>query len=189
MNKKLPSATPLLGLKAQDRAYVEQRQHGNGYKDIDGLHDDLQARGAEVSRATAGRMNAYLKAQAEDLLEKKQALKTYLDALGPNGNDAGLVNIALFTDYLMDMSQDMLVSPEELKAMPANQRLAVFFKMVEAQRQLAQAQKPLRTERRVDMKEAEEKLVAMEKAAKSGESGLDVATLQKVRQQIYGFEL
>ena len=182
------SATALLGLSPKDRAYAEQRQKDNGYRDIDGLTDELQQRGADCTRARAGRINAYLKEQARLIGEKQRAAKEYLDALGPNGNDIGLVNIALLSERLMEMLPEFEFTAEELQSLPLDIRLKVFFGIVDAQRALAQAQKPLRTERRTDMKAQEAKLAELEKASKVNGDALDPDTIQKVRQ-IYGWQL
>lgn len=179
------SPTPLLKLPPEARAYAENRQHSNGYVDVEGLLNELSERGYDVSWGTAGRINKYLKQQAAHITEKSQAMRGVLDALGPHSNDMGLVNIALLTDALMEMQPELRVTADEIRQMGASERMNWLMETIKAQNYLAKAQQPLNQERRLSLKEFDAKMAELEKTAKNS---LDPKTLQQVREQLYGFQ-
>jgi hypothetical protein len=182
------SSTPLLKLPPEARAYAESRQHGNGYVDVEGLLNELSERGYQVSWGSAGRINKYLKQQAQHITEKTQAMRGVLDALGPHSNDMGLVNIALLTDALMEMQPELRVTAEEIREMCPSERMNWLMETIKAQNYLAKAQQPLKQERRTDIKENEARAKAMTAEIKRMAPGLDDKTAADIRDKLLYWE-
>jgi hypothetical protein len=174
-------------LPPEDRAFLEQRQTANGFSDIDGLKAEMTERGYVYSRSEWGKVSAYLCRLSERLIDRQKVMTGIIQALGPNIQDTGLVNIAMLHDAMqtvMEKLEPVLAQMDMSELSPA-QAIATLSAMAKIHAESTKPLTALKNERRMDMKEAQDKLALLEKEAQAG--GLDMATLQKVRE-VYGFQ-
>lgn len=188
------SPAALLSISPKNRAYTTQRQDENGFRDIDGLHEELSERGETVSRATCGRANQYLKQEAKKSLLKAQDYRWFASGIGVDGT-----NISLKAN--IELQEALELTPEELNILkgakqkilaelaelPPDDAIKGIKDWSDTLQKLSRTYKDLRATRRLDQQEALAQLAAIEQENNAkGKRTLDPETLRIINEEIYG---
>lgn len=180
-------------LSPEDRAYLEQRQADNGYRDVDAMQTEMGDRGYSgrgFSRSAWGDVNLYLRHAAERIQSKQQAMTAVLNALGANAGDIGLVNVALMHDAVQTFMEKLDFEAMDLDGIAEDPAAALKFLRLLSQIQLDSAKSvtPLKTEKRTDQKEIDaakkSAMQAMADEIQRQHDGLSDGTVQDIMNKV-----
>jgi hypothetical protein len=161
-------------LVREDRATIDQ---------IVAAIEDL---GADVSRSSVGRYVKGAREQLEKYRRAQEVAKVWIARMGeePDG-DVG----RLLAEMLRTVAFQTISSLDDASEEGAPSPGDIFF-LAKSIRELAAADKTTADRelkvRDAVRKETERKLAGLEKQAGKGKAGLDMATLKRVREEVYG---
>jgi hypothetical protein len=174
----MPAPGMVLRMDEGTRAELDQRLLRSGFGDYQGLAEWLGTKGYEISTSTVYRYGAGLKRKLSAIRAATEAARMIALA-APDEEDRrseavmSLLQSDLFT---------VLVSLQEAEEADPESRVRLLSSAARAVADLSRAS--IAQKRHASAVQA--KLDAIEDEARGGKSGLDVATVQRIKREVYG---
>ncbi|MDR2837746.1 MAG: DUF3486 family protein [Azonexus sp.] len=165
------------------RVELRQRLIDNGFTDYQGLADWLAERGFEISKSSVHRFGSKIERRLAAIKASTEAARLVTEAAGDD-QDArseaviALVQTEMFDSIVAIQEADELDDPAERLAL-----MSSAAKNIATLARASIAQKKFRLDLQARIKA---RLDDLETEARSGKSGLDLLTLQRISGEVYG---
>lgn len=148
----MPQSSAYSQFKPETRQAIEQRQAGNGFSDVDGLHEYIKELedAYQRSRATTGRINTALKEATLEARKRAALSKALLEVMGPDAQDIALANTVMMDAMIQEALPHVKLSPAEIEMMEPEDKAALFGRYNLMSARNARSYAPLKKERKED---------------------------------------
>ena len=165
------------------RAKIDKWLTDNNYGDYRGLSAALAEMDCEISFQALANYGRERKEEAKRIKDAASYSAALLNELGGNMHNIGLVAMAQMQEQVASFMREHHISDIFAELEEPDKKAAFVTNLMRNLPALSRGMVTQETRRSEVMKRLEE----LEKEASEGKgSGLDVATLQRVRQEIYG---
>ncbi len=178
----MPRRSSLLQIPTELRERLNARLVQQGFADYDGLldwlHDELESAGLElrISRTALWRHGQKFEEKLEALRMATEQAKAISD--GAEDDEGAMTDalVRLTQEKLFGVLMEVQIDPEHIDINKVGRMIA----------DLGRASITVKRYKQEVRQRTEAKFAALEREAGNGKGGLDMATLKRVREEIYG---
>lgn len=165
------------------RAWLEKTLSENGFSQFELLAQLCTEKGFSISKSAVGRHSKDLQEKLDAVKASTEAAKIMQQQSADDGNDMGGAVMAMISSQMFDMLMKLRKLDSEGETDNRVKLLSGIARAMADLNRAMQSQKKFAEDARVKFDKLEAQAV---KDHASGKKGNDLATLKRVREQVYG---